>query len=123
MIDGGQEPTQGPKVVRSNMIMRLSRKQEDRTAKKYRGSRNAGSGSGWMRKNDVRSHKFLIENKLTNNAKSYSIKLSDLNELTQRAVLEDRTAVLQFDIGGKRFAVINEDDFIAMAEDLGGLDD
>lgn len=103
-------------------IMKASRKQEERSAKLYKGSRNAGSGSGWLRKNDVRSHKFLIENKLTNNTKSYSVKLQELKELTQRAILEDRTAVLQFDIGGKHFVVLNEDDFVAMAQDLGGLD-
>lgn len=118
MIFGSDDP----KSIRQR-IMKSSRKQESRSAKVYKGSRNAGSGSGWLRKNDVRSHKFLIENKLTNNAKSYSVKLQELNELTQRAVLEDRTAVLQFDIGGKHFVVLNEDDFIAMAEDLGGLDD
>ena len=122
MIFGDDEVASRKKELRRR-IMKSSRKQEDRSAKIYKGSRNAGSGSGWLRKNDVRSHKFLIENKLTNNAKSYSVKLQELNELTQRAVLEDRTAVLQFDIGGKHFVVLNEDDFIAMAQDLGGLDD
>lgn len=122
MIFGDDEVKEHRKE-RQRRIMKASRKQEDRSARLYRGSRNAGSGSGWLRKNDVRSHKFLIENKLTNNAKSYSVKLQELTELTQRAVLEDRTAVLQFDIGGKHFVVLNEDDFIAMAEDLGGLND
>jgi hypothetical protein len=122
MIFGDDEVKERKKELRRR-IMKASRKQEDRSAKTYKGSRNAGSGSGWLRKNDVRSHKFLIENKLTNNAKSYSVKLQELNELTQRAVLEDRTAVLQFDIGGKHFVVLNEADFITMAEDLGGLDD
>lgn len=121
MIFGDDEVASRKKELRRR-IMKSSRKQENRSAKIYKGSRNAGSGSGWLRKNDVRSHKFLIENKLTNNAKSYSVKLQELNELTQRAVLEDRTAVLQFDIGGKHFVVLNEDDFIAMAQDLGGLD-
>lgn len=117
----GDDEVKAHRKERQRRIMKASRKQEDRSAKLYRGSRNAGSGSGWLRKNDVRSHKFLIENKLTNNAKSYSVKLQELTELTQRAVLEDRTAVLQFDIGGKHFVVLNEDDFIAMAEDLGGI--
>lgn len=117
----GDDEVKAHRKERQRRIMKASRKQEDRSARLYRGSRNAGSGSGWLRKNDVRSHKFLIENKLTNNAKSYSVKLQELTELTQRAVLEDRTAVLQFDIGGKHFVVLNEDDFIAMAEDLGGL--
>lgn len=118
MIFGNDDP----KSARRN-IMKRSRKQEDRSAKVYRGSRNAGSGSGWLRKNDVRSYKFLIENKLTDNKKSYSVKLQDMVELTQRAILEDRTPVLQFDVGGKHYVVLNEDDFITMAEDLGGLDD
>lgn len=118
----GDDEVKAHRKERQRRIMKASRKQENRSAKLYRGSRNAGSGSGWLRKNDVRSYKFLIENKLTNNAKSYSVKLQDLSELTHRAALEDRTAVLQFDIGGRHFVVLNEDDFIAMAEDLGGLD-
>jgi hypothetical protein len=92
-------------------IIKASKKQESRSAKLYKGSRNAGSGSGWLRKNDVRSHELLIENKLTENLKSYSVKSKDLVELTQRAVLEDRLPVLQFDLGGRHYVVLNEDDF------------
>ena len=119
----GDDEVKAHRKERQRRIMKASRKQEDRSAKVYRGSRNAGSGSGWLRKNDVRSYKFLIENKLTDNKKSYSVKLQDMVELTQRAILEDRTPVLQFDVGGKHYVVLNEDDFITMAEDLGGLDD
>jgi hypothetical protein len=92
-------------------IMKASKKQENRSANIYKGSRNAGSGSGWMRKNDVRTHELLIENKLTNNVKSYSVKSQELVELTQRAVLEDRLPVLQFDLGGRHYVVLNEADF------------
>jgi hypothetical protein len=99
--------------------MKVSKKQETRTADLYKGSRNAGSGSGWVRKNDVRSHDFLIENKFTENKKSYTIKSVDLVELRERAILEDRTPVLQFDLTGRRYVVLTEDDFITMA----GLDD
>lgn len=95
-------------------IMKASKKQEQRSANTYRGSRNAGSGSGWLRKNDVRSSDLLIENKLTNNRKSYTVKLSDLVELNQRAIIEDRLPVLQFDLGGKHFVILNEDDFLTM---------
>ena len=119
----GDDEVKAHRKERQRRIMKASRKQEDRSAKVYRGSRNAGSGSGWLRKNDVRSYKFLIENKLTDNKKSYSVKLQDMVELTQRAILEDRTPVLQFDVGGKHYVVLNEHDFITMAEDLGGLDD
>jgi hypothetical protein len=99
---------------RQKRIMRASRKQEERTANRYRGSRNAGSGSGWLRKNDVRAEQFLIENKLTENTKSYSIKFKDLDELRTRAIMDDRIAVLQFDLGGRNFVILNEDDFLAL---------
>jgi hypothetical protein len=95
-------------------IMKASRKQEKRTADTYKGSRNAGSGSGWIRKNDVRSATFLFENKLTHNEKTYSVKYTDLRDLQNRAINEDRVPVLQFDLGGKRYVILNEDDFLEM---------
>ncbi len=94
--------------------MKASKKQEKRSANVYRGSRNAGSGSGWLRKNDVRSEHLLIENKLTENSKSYTIKSKDLTELTQRAILDDRLPVLQFDLGGRHYVILNEDDFLTL---------
>lgn len=95
-------------------IIKTSRKQEKRTADIYKGSRNAGSGSGWMRKNDVRSVEFLFENKFTTNKKSITLKESDLRELTERAIIEDRTPVLQFDLANRRYVVLVEDDFVEM---------
>lgn len=95
-------------------ILKASKKQEERTANRYRGSRNAGSGSGWLRKNDVRAENLLIENKLTENAKSYTVKFKELDELRQRAILDDRLPVLQFDLGGRNFVILTEDDFLTM---------
>jgi hypothetical protein len=95
-------------------ILKQSRKQEKRTADTYKGSRNAGSGSGWLRKNDVRTREFLFENKFTTNMKSITIKEVDLRELTERAIVEDRTPVLQFDLAGRRYIILNEDDFTEM---------
>lgn len=95
-------------------IIKTSRKQEKRTADTYKGSRNAGSGSGWMRKNDVRSVEFLFENKFTTNKKSITLKEIDLRELVERAILEDRTPVLQFDLANRRYVVLVEDDFVEM---------
>ena len=98
-------------------ILKKSVKQEKRSAGSYNGSRNAGSGSGWMRKNDVRSEEFLIENKLTIGLKSITLKSLDLIELRERAIIEDRTPVLQFDLNNRRYVVLVEDDFLAMIED------
>jgi hypothetical protein len=95
-------------------INKKSKKQEERTADKYKGSRNAGSGSGWLRKNDVRSEMFLIENKFTDNVKSYTIKAVDLRDLEKRSILESRIPVLQFDINLKSYVVLIEDDFLEL---------
>lgn len=98
-------------------ILKASRKQEKRSANTYKGSRNSGSGNGWMRKNDVRSEYFLIENKLTTSVKSITLKEVDLRELRQRAILEDRIPVLQFDLSGRNYVVLVEDDFLELIED------
>ena len=95
-------------------INKASAKQEKRTAQAYRGSRNARSGAGWMRKNDVRAEKLLIENKLTVGKTQITVKVKDLVELRERAILEDRIPILQFDVAGRRYVVLNEDDFLEM---------
>jgi hypothetical protein len=98
-------------------ILKKSVKQEKRSAGAYKGSRNAGSGSGWLRKNDVRSETLLIENKFTTGTKSITIKELDLRELRQRAIIEDRIPILQFDLNNRGYVVLVEDDFLAMIED------
>jgi Ulp1 family protease len=98
-------------------INKKSLKQEQRSAGAYKGSRNAGSGSGWLRKNDVRSETLLIENKLTIGTKSITIKEVDLRELRERAIIEDRIPVLQFDLNNRHYVVLIEDDFLAMIEE------
>lgn len=95
-------------------INKKSVKQEKRTADSYKGSRNARSGAGWLRKNDVRAESLLIENKLTTGKTQITIKVKDLTELQERAILEDRLPVLQFDVAGKRYVVLTEDDFLEM---------
>jgi hypothetical protein len=97
-------------------ILKKSRKQEKRSADTYRGSRNSGSGNGWVRKNDVRSEEFLIENKTTIGTKSITLKAVDLNELREHAILEDRIPVLQFDLGNRRYVVLTEPDFLEMID-------
>ena len=97
-------------------IHKRSKKQEERTAKKYDGSRNAMSGAGWVRKNDVRTIDLLIENKFTDK-KSFSIKAEEMVKLARTAILEDRVPVLQVDLGGQSYVVLLEDDFLAMVAD------
>ena len=96
-----------------NDINRRSKKQEERTADKYYGSRNIMSGAGWVRKNDVRTIDLLVENKFTDK-NSYSIKSEEMVKLARTAILEDRVPVLQVDLGGRSYVVLLEDDFLEM---------
>ena len=97
-------------------IHKRSKKQEERTAEKYNGSRNVMSGAGWVRKNDVRTIDLLVENKFTDK-KSYSIVSQEMVKLARTAILEDRVPVLQIDLGGRSYVVILEDDFLEMIQD------
>lgn len=106
--------TLGADPDRHKRIMKKSRKQEKKAADTYRGSRQPQSGAGWVRKNDVRSENLLIECKLTENMKSYTIKYVDLRELEVRAITEDRLPVLQFDLAGKQYVVLTQEDFLGL---------
>jgi len=99
-----------------NDINRRSKKQEERTAEKYNGSRNIMSGAGWVRKNDVRTIDLLVENKFTDK-KSYSIVSQEMVKLARTAILEDRIPVLQVDLGGRSYVVLLENDFLEMIHD------
>ncbi len=92
-------------------------RQEERTAKRYRGSRSPGSGNGHSRKNDVRNEHLLIENKTTDNTKSIRLLVEDLESLRRHATVEGRVPVLQFDLAGRSYVVLHEGDFYAR---LGG---
>lgn len=94
----------------------LSKAQEKRTAKTYGGEVSAMSGAGWLRKNDVRTPKLLIENKTTRNKSSITLKFIDLINLWHNAVREDKVPVLQFDLNNRRYVVLTEDDFIGLLE-------
>jgi hypothetical protein len=95
-------------------VHRVSRKQEEGTATRYGGSRNAGSGNGWRRKNDVRTTKFLIENKTTMGGKQITLKKADLVGLERNALSEARIPMLQFELGDRRYVVLVEDHFIEL---------
>lgn len=103
----------------STESQKKSVRQEKRTAESYKGSRNAMSGAGWVRKADVRTEDFMIENKLKMdpNAKSYSIKAVDMRDLTKRARLEGRIPLMQIDLAGHRYVLLTEDDFLDMIDD------
>lgn len=101
-------------------VQKVSDKQEKRTASKYGGWRTPMSGAGWKHKGDVKTDRFLIENKtkLSPTAKSFSIKLEQLRKITKEALASGRTGILQFDLGGHSYVILREDDFLEILDEL-----
>jgi hypothetical protein len=96
---------------------KLSQRQERETAARYGGRQQAGSGSGWLHRNDVRSDEFLIENKRTDNERSITIKADDLRQLRINATRLDRIGILEFYLGGHNYVILHTDDFAGYVED------
>lgn len=93
------------------VVMKRSRAQERKTAMAHGGQVNGGSGSGWSRKGDVRTKTTLIENKRSD-AKSITLKSADLEKIWREAWAENKRPVLSFEVGGKYYVVIPEDDYL-----------
>ncbi|WP_188187584.1 hypothetical protein [Nonomuraea sp. SYSU D8015] len=94
-------------------IHRASQNQEKRTAKQWEGTRNSGSGNGWVRKNDVRSARFSIECKTTS-AASYRLTDKELREAEKIALMDGRTMVFQIEMCGRKWDVIADEDLREM---------
>lgn len=94
-----------------------SRKHEDRLAKVTGGTRNAGSGSFWSRKGDVRTPDLLIEHKWTGK-KSFTVNSAVLKKIILEATLEHRMPVLGFHLDGVNGVILTEDDFFELRERL-----
>jgi hypothetical protein len=46
--------------------------------------------------------------------KQITVKLDDLKQVEHQAVLEGRLPVLQIEVGGKRYVILTDDDFIEL---------
>jgi hypothetical protein len=113
---------------------RVSGKQEKEVARRFGAQQHAGSGSG-SRKHDSHttsqidraiSSGLLIECKTTVGAKKQiTIKADDLLSVERAAIRQGRTPVLMFDVGGRRYACLTEEDFDEMSTggDKGGQPD
>jgi hypothetical protein len=94
-----------------------SKKHEDRLAKKFDGKRNAGSGSFWQRKGDVRTDKFLIEHKWTGKTQ-LTVKATVLEKIVTEAILDSRTPVLGLHLNGENYVILTEDDFLELCSEI-----
>lgn len=91
-----------------------SQKQEKRLANTLGGSVNAMSGAGWVRKADVRTDEYMVEakTKMSPDAKTTTIRHSDLRDLSKRAYKEGRLPLYVFEFGPHSYVTMPEDDFL-----------
>lgn len=99
--------------------IRNSRKQENRGARRLGGRRTAGSGNGWITKNDVKTDDLSVEYKHTD-AKSYSLKHSEL-KTAERNALMDSGREFAFIVGfsGDEYVVITRGYFESLRSSSG----
>jgi hypothetical protein len=97
--------------------LKESQKHEARLAKLVDGKRNAGSGSFWSRKGDVRSNDLLIEHKWTGKA-SFTVKATVLEKIVKEAILESRMPVLGISLNNENYVLLTEDDFLELRSTL-----
>lgn len=94
---------------------KASQKQERRLAEDYGGQRSAASGAFWSRKGDVRTDRWLIEAKYTDQ-KGYRLTVSILDKIEREAILDGRKPRLDVSFGGKEWVVITRDDLDELEE-------
>jgi hypothetical protein len=95
-------------------IMRVVNKQERRIARDVGGVTQPQSGAGKWRKHDARSDRFLIENKTTTKvgARQITIKVDDIIKVINNAGRQSRVGLLQFDVAGRSFVIVEWNDFL-----------
>lgn len=102
--------------VQRKRVMRRSAAQEKGVETSYGGRRTPGSGSGWRKRGDVETDRFLFECKSTENKKQITIRRLDLDLLKSRAQLSGRLPVLTFDINGDRYHILTDADFAELTD-------
>jgi len=88
--------------------IRLSQAQERRTARVFGGKVQPQSGAGPWAKNDVKTPRYLIEDKRTSATQSIRIKMSDYDALAHNAALIGREPVMHIQIGRRDFILVEE---------------
>jgi|SRR5271170_7183615 len=96
---------------------KVSKLQEKRAAKDYKGKVRPGSGNQWHSKGDVKAEAYLIECKTTSKA-SYSLKTGIMSKIMDEALLEMLVPLLEIEFSehGLTCVVMDKHDFLEMTD-------
>lgn len=96
-----------------NMVKR-SQKQERRGASLLGGTVNAGSGNGWVRKNDVRTPQYSVEYKVTGKGQ-YALKEKELTTAEKQALIDGREMLFGIQMAsGRNWITMSEETFLML---------
>jgi hypothetical protein len=98
--------------------LKRSQRQERDWAEDIGGRTTPGSGNTWLRKNDVRSHRWSVELKTTA-AKQYTLKAADLQEAERHALMDGREFAFGIEMAGRTWVVMEKNDWERMREEAG----
>ena len=95
--------------------MKQWQKKEKKDAKLFDGKRTPRSGGLWFAKGDVRTDKYLIENKATAK-ESFSVSVPLWEKIEKEALLSHRLPLLSLEMGSDKLEliVLSKDDFCAL---------
>lgn len=91
------------------------RKQQKRDAKDFGGIETPRSGGFWSFAGDVKTDRFLIEDKTTDK-KGYRLTKSTWHKIEQEALMEDKIPLMSIEIQDINLVVLDKNDFISLIE-------
>lgn len=95
-------------------MLKKSQRQERRGAELLGGTVNAGSGNGWVRKNDVRTPLFSAEYKVTSK-KQYPLKDAELITAEKQALVDGREMLFGIQMAsGRHWLTMSEETFMTL---------
>ncbi|MER5754324.1 hypothetical protein [Streptomyces sp. NPDC002088] len=95
-------------------MLKKSQRQERRGAGLLGGTVNAGSGNGWVRKNDVRTPEYSVEYKVTSKGQ-YALKEKELITAEKQALLDGREMLFGLQmVGGRNWITMSEETFLTL---------
>jgi len=100
-------------ALRNTDKLHKSRIQEKKLGSKMGGRVQPASGAIPMHKGDVRTPTYIIEAKRTDK-KQMTLKEEWLSKISKEAARADKIPMLAIEIGGKRWVILDEDDFMIM---------
>lgn len=97
-------------------VKQMSQKSEKEAAAKFKGRTQIASGALSHSKGDIRTEKFLIEDKITEKS-SYGVSRKVWDKIAKEGLQVGRTPLLRVTLAGKTLIVCDETYFLSITDE------